>query len=193
MSRARTIHLPEIGAVLFEKSSKARRINITVRPIEGIRVAIPIGVPFEKARQIAQEKAGWIQARQEEAREMERRYEQFGQRSNSLGRTTAKPIIVNRLKELADRQGISYNRVFVRSQKTRWGSCSSQNNISLNYKIALLPSELMDYVLLHELMHIKYFHHGKRFWEALDRVVGNARAMEEQLKKYQALLLDCSR
>ena len=63
MSQARRIHLPEIGEVLFEKSAKARRINISVKPLKGIRVAVPRGVAFETARQAAQEKTAWIKAK----------------------------------------------------------------------------------------------------------------------------------
>ncbi|MBS3732401.1 MAG: DUF45 domain-containing protein, partial [Desulfobacterales bacterium] len=60
-----TIDLPEIGEVLFEQSSRARRINITVKPFNNVRVAVPRGISFESAEQVARQKAGWIKARQE--------------------------------------------------------------------------------------------------------------------------------
>ena len=60
-------------------------------------------------------------------------------------------ILIKRLDKLAEKHGLKYNRVFVRNQKTRWGSCSSKNNISLNAKLVKLPEKLMDYIILHEL------------------------------------------
>ncbi|MBS3809280.1 MAG: M48 family metallopeptidase, partial [Desulfobacterales bacterium] len=105
-----------------------------------------------------------------------------------ISRASAKGLITARLEELAERHGISYNKVFIKNQKTRWGSCSSAGNLSLNYKIALLPGELMDYVLLHELVHIKYPNHSSDFWEELDRLAGDARVLDRQLNDYEALL-----
>ncbi|MFC2051983.1 M48 family metallopeptidase [Chloroflexota bacterium] len=78
----------------------------------------------------------------------------------------------------------TFNRVFIRSQKTRWGSCSKNNNISLNVKLVLLPEDLVDYVILHELVHTRIHNHSKSFWEELDRHTGNSKAFASRLRKY---------
>ena len=96
--------------------------------------------------------------------------------------------LIDRLVELADRHGFSFNRVSVRRQKTRWGSCSANNNISLNMRIVLLPDHLRDYVILHELVHTKFKHHGRTFWRALDRLVGESKILDRQLHAYHVLL-----
>ena len=193
MTGSVTIDLPEIGEVVFEQSSRARRINITVRPFEKVRVAVPGQVSFESAEQVARQKAGWIKARQEEAQQMEARHRQYMQDAGYISKAAAKGLIIGRLEELAEKNGITYNRVFIRNQKTRWGSCSYRKNLSLNYKIAVLPRELMDYVLLHELVHVHHCNHGKQFWEELSRLVGDAKAMDRKLHEYRYLLLqpDC--
>ncbi|MDX8396727.1 MAG: SprT family zinc-dependent metalloprotease [Mariprofundaceae bacterium] len=77
----------------------------------------------------------------------------------------AKPYLTERLALMAEVMGESYQKVSIRTQKTRWGSCSGQRNISLNAKLLLLPQELVDYVLIHELAHLKYMHHGPQFWQ----------------------------
>jgi predicted metal-dependent hydrolase len=74
-----------------------------------------------------------------------------------------------RLAELAQRHGLSYRRVSVRQQKTRWGSCSRQGNISLNAKLLLMPRAAADYVLLHELCHTLRMDHSPRFWAMVER------------------------
>ncbi|MFC1990575.1 M48 family metallopeptidase [Chloroflexota bacterium] len=71
----------------------------------------------------------------------------------------------------------------IRNQKTRWGSCSHKNNINLNMKLVLLPDELVDYVILHELVHTRIHNHSKRFWVELDKYVGDGKLMTSRIKK----------
>ena len=66
-----------------------------------------------------------------------------------------------------------------------WGSCSYKNNISLNMKIILLPEELMDYVILHELTHTREKDHSKNFWAKMDKLVGNGKSMASRLREYR--------
>ena len=77
-----------------------------------------------------------------------------------------------------------YNKVTIRNQKTRWGSCSGKNNINLNMKLMNIPNHLIDYVILHELVHTKVKNHRPLFWGSLDIYVGNAKAIDKELKKY---------
>ena len=82
-----------------------------------------------------------------------------------------------------------YNRVFIKEQKTRWGSCSGQNNINLNVNLVRLPQELIDYTLLHELVHTRIKNHSPRFWSQLDDLLGDAKRLDKKLSKYQVLLI----
>ncbi len=77
--------------------------------------------------------------------------------------------LIPRLAELAQRHGLRYQGVSVRIQRTRWGSCSKQGNISLNARLLLLPREAADYVLLHELCHTIHMDHSARFWALMQR------------------------
>ena len=76
----------------------------------------------------------------------------------------AEEVLPARLSVLAERHGFHFQRVTIRGQKTRWGSCSSQKNINLNYKLLFLEQPLVDYVLIHELCHTLEMNHSKRFW-----------------------------
>ena len=106
-----------------------------------------------------------------------------------IDKVKAKKKLTNRLKQLAVQHGFTYNKVYIRNQKTRWGSCSHKNNISLNMKLVLLPEELVDYVILHELVHTRTHDHSKRFWAELDKYVGDGKAMAKRLRKYGLGLL----
>lgn len=82
---------------------------------------------------------------------------------NSL-RKYARHYLRERLVELSERHGFSLNRLFIRSQRTKWGNCSRLKNISLNWKLVQLPEFVCDYVILHELLHTRIMNHGERFW-----------------------------
>ncbi len=105
-------------------------------------------------------------------------------------RFEAQQILPKRLEELAQKHGFRYNKVTVRNNKTNWGSCSSKNNISLNLQMMKLPDELIDYILLHELVHTEEKNHGERFWEKLNLITGNkARELTREVKKYSTYSL----
>jgi predicted metal-dependent hydrolase len=99
-------------------------------------------------------------------------------------RIEAKNHLPLRVKELAAKHGFKYAGVYVKNAGTRWGSCSSSNNINLNVQLMRLPQHLTDYVILHELAHTVQKNHGKDFWALLEKVTGNARGLDRQLKKF---------
>jgi len=178
-----------IGKILFEHSRRAKRINISVRPFKGVRVAVPYKISFEKAREFANSKKGWIKKHLEKMRQMERNHKILSRNFNDIDRGEARKILVQRLVELATKYGFKYNRVFIRNQKTRWGSCSSKNNISLNIKLVRLPERLMDYIILHELVHTRIKNHNKKYYAYLERLVKNRKSLDRELKEHGVVLL----
>ena len=76
-----------------------------------------------------------------------------------------------------------YNKINIKNQKTRWGSCSKKGNLNFNYKIALLPSLISDYLIAHELCHLKELNHSKRFWKLVEKTIPNYRSIRGELKK----------
>jgi predicted metal-dependent hydrolase len=173
-----------IGSVLFEKSKRAKRLNITIRPFRGVRVAVPRRVSFAKAERFVHAKGDWIRKHLAKMKEEELQRQKIIEDSKSIDRAFAKQKLISRLDELAGKNGFRYNGIFIKNQKSRWGSCSGKNNINLNMKLATLPGELMDYVILHELVHTKVKNHGKKFWAELDKLVGDAKARDKELRKF---------
>ena len=98
-------------------------------------------------------------------------------------RIEAHAHLPGRVRELADRHGFSYRRLFIKDLRSRWGSCSVVNNINLALQLMRLPDELVDYVILHELVHTKVKNHGANFWRALDQVTGDAKGLDKRLRK----------
>ena len=106
-----------------------------------------------------------------------------------INRSAARKFLIDRLSFLAKRYGFTYNRVFIRNQKTRWGSCSTKNNINLNVNLVRLPNELIDYTILHELVHTRVKNHSQRFWDQMDLLLGDAKKVDKKLSAYEFLLI----
>lgn len=102
-------------------------------------------------------------------------------------RRQAKAYLPGRLAELAAQHGFSYNQVRIKHNVSNWGSCSVKKNINLNLNLMRLPAELQDYVMLHELCHLKYMNHGKEFHALLESVCPNHKALRRQLRDYKLL------
>ncbi|MFC2038623.1 M48 family metallopeptidase [Chloroflexota bacterium] len=184
MTNSRTIEIAGVGPVFFERSKRARRISISVRPFKGVRVAVPVGTSYKSAEEFALSKTDWLIKHISIFRNYEKETGSVRGNGPVVDRSAARQKLAGRLEYLAGKHGFVYNRVFFRNQKTRWGSCSFTDNISLNIQLVHLPEELVDYVLLHELVHTRVKNHSPSFWQELDRYTGDAKGMAKKLKKY---------
>ena len=184
MASATTFKIKGVGLVLFERSKRARRVSISVKSFRGVRVAVPYGLSFKKAVEFANSKADWIKTHLKKMKQYERQGYFDSIPADNINKKQAKRQLTARLQQLAKHYGFSYNRVFIRNQRTRWGSCSTKNNISLNMKLFKLPDDLIDYVILHELAHTRRKDHSKAFWAEMDKLVGNGKKMASRLNRY---------
>ena len=102
-------------------------------------------------------------------------------------RAMAKEYLPVRLAELAAEHGFSYNQVRIKHNVSNWGSCSSKGNINLNLNLMRLPAELRDYVMLHELCHLKHLNHGPEFHALLEKVCPDHRSLQKRMKEYKLI------
>lgn len=162
---------PEIGQVTFRKSSRSRGISIRVHPVKGVCVSYPFIMPYAAALVFFRLRREWVL---ETMRRQREKYKDLvlptDAEIESL-RKQAKAELPVRLNELALRYGFIYNRVVIKHNATNWGSCSSKGNINLNLNIVRLPSVLQDYILLHELCHLRHQDHGHAFHLLLEHVL----------------------
>ena len=187
-SAGKKIFLDGVGKILLQHSRRAKHVCLRVEPFKGVCVTVPPGVTYDQALDVARRKRQWIARHQERMVHIEAQAEAFNGAA-LINRKVARRVIADRLDLLASRFGFSYNRVFVRNQKTRWGSCSAVNNINLNVNLIRLPVALMDYTILHELVHTRIKDHGPGFWAELEKVVPHARQADRQLDAYAPMLL----
>lgn len=163
-----TTTLPPIS---YTHSTRAKHLRITIKPTQTITVTIPKNTTKQQAQQFLQSKTSWIQ-RQLQKLDQQEKLRQSLPDLPTIDLEKAQNELLCRLEYFSDKYNLPYNRAAFRCQKTKWGSCSSKNNINLNINIAYLPNELQDYILLHELCHIRHKNHSKKFWAELDKYVG---------------------
>jgi len=153
---------------------------ISVTPLATVRVAVPYGASFRRAEEFVRAKVDWIQGQKVKMRAYSQNYGNPEFAVDIIDKEEARRRLIARLEHLAAQHGFTYNRVFIRNQKTRLGTCSSKNNIGLNIKVSCLPEELMDYVILHELAHTRVKNHGKEFWMLMDGAGGRRKGCGEE-------------
>ena len=162
---------PQIGDVLFNRSVRSRSISIKVHPTKGVTVTFPYIVPYAAARAFYQMRRDWVLDTM--ARQKEKYKDVHIPSADEIEalRRKAKAELPPRLSQLAVRYGFIYNRVTIKHNATNWGSCSARSNINLNLNIVRLPKVLQDYVLLHELCHLRHQDHGHGFHLLLEHVL----------------------
>ena len=162
---------PQVGEVLLVKSARSRSISIRVHPVKGVRVSVPRIVPFAAAVAFYKMKRNWVLEVMARQRERFKDVQVASPDEVEALRRKAKAELPSRLAELAGRYGFVYNRVVIKHNATNWGSCSSKNNINLNLNIVRLPKVLQDYILLHELCHLRHHDHGHAFHLLLEHLL----------------------
>lgn len=167
-------------------------MRIIVHPDGRVVVTVPPRVPLFLVKGFVESKASWIQERlvSFQTKEAERIARGLPKRL-TLGtdrdeyqklKEQAREILEKRVLELNVHYGFSYKDITVRNQKTRWGSCSTKGNLNFNYKVAFLPGVMMDYVIVHELCHLKEFNHSEKFWSLVANTIPAYKTIRREMK-----------
>jgi len=174
--------LPFESAFVFVRHPRARRYVIRVEPDGSVRVTVPRWGSKRDAAAFAEQERAWIekQLRRIEAGRERRTANgepgtandgpQFSADQQRALRARARSELPARLLDLAAQHGLTVSRVSVRNQKWRWGSCSARGLICLNWRLVTMPDAVRDYVMLHELMHLKRMDHSPKFWKLVAAV-----------------------
>ena len=177
----KTVQVPGIGEVLLVKRRGATRLRISVSPRRGVVVSMPWLLPYAVAEKFLLSKRQWVAAVLERQAVQQQKAVQGGKTASVPSdpvelermREAARAALVPKLREAAARHGFGFKgRVAIKNNVTNWGSCSSKGNINLNMRLILLPEHLQDYVILHELCHLRHQNHGPQFHALLDSLLG---------------------
>ena len=181
---------PRLGEVTLSQSVRARRVLISVRATGAVRLSFPRGVSQKRALAFLDEKAELIEAARERlarkraALPPQLPSEERKARVEEL-RRAAKADLPGRIARLSEATGLKYEKLSIRASRTKWGSCSGRNHISLSLFLMTLPEHLRDYVIIHELCHTVHHNHSPRFHALVDRLVGGCeKALNKELRAF---------
>lgn len=172
--------------------SKRRTLSISVERDGIITIRAPRGLSQRRIDNFLKEKKKWITKRVEEAKEKQEKAKQLQSKLINVDikkyREKARSHIRNRLEIFTKNFNLSYNKLRINGAKTRWGSCSPTNNLNFNWKIILAPTNIIDYLIVHELAHTKEKNHQKPFWNLVEKMDPNYKENRKWLKKHSYLL-----
>lgn len=180
-ARKKIIQVPGIGDVLLVKRPGTARLRISVSPRRGVVVSMPWMLPYAIAEKFLLSKRQWVAAALERQAGQMHRAAESGRTATvpddpaelERMREAARAALVPKLLSAAARYGFPFKgRVAIKNNVSNWGSCSSKGNINLNMRLILLPEHLQDYVILHELCHLRHQNHGPQFHALLDSLLG---------------------
>lgn len=178
-----------VGEISLVRSQRARRITLTVRPTGLVRLTVPCGVSRARALAFAETKVAWIASARQRVAARQAAVpppppEAGRERIEEL-RRAARVDLPPRVERIARMFGFSYGRITIRASRTKWGSCSFRNDLSLSLYLMALPERLRDYVIVHELCHTIHHDHSPRFHALVDRCLGGQeRVLDRELKSY---------
>ena len=151
-----------------------------------ILVRAPYRMPESEIRRFIQEKSDWIEKHVQRIEERQRTLppvEGLTMKDIRKLADQASVVIPKRVEYFAEKIPVTYGRITIRNQKTRWGSCSSKGNLNFNCLLMLAPPEVLDYVVVHELCHRKEMNHSERFWREVENILPDYRERKKWLKE----------
>jgi predicted metal-dependent hydrolase len=171
--------------LIFVRHPKARRYILRVVGDGSVRVTVPRWGSKREAARFAEREHNWIERERLrlQAEPVDRPSESHGADPATLAR--ARRELPARLLELAAQHGLAVSRVSIRNQRWRWGSCSPDGHICLNWRLVDMPQSVRDYVLIHELMHLKRLDHSPRFWKLVAAACPDYQAARAFLRTYR--------
>lgn len=168
----------------LRKNIRAKRVSVSIGRDGGVTLTVPRFVPEKVAETFLIAKSSWVLSKLDEFRNLNLQKnllrEKYPLYKNS--REEALKIIKKKVEEVNKFYNFSYNKVSVKNQKTCWGSCSGKGNLNFNYKLAYLDSKYADYVVTHEICHLKQHNHSKKFWDLVAQRLPNYKQIQKEMK-----------
>lgn len=171
--------------VSYRKVKGAKGIRIALSSGEKATVTGSLYVSFRSLEQFFTTQQEWVQKKVLHFRKYPNKTHKLSPKDYQNKKEAARKLVHQKLTQWNERYQFSWKRVAIRNQSTRWGSCSSAGTLSFHAAIVDLPEDLQDYLIVHELCHIRAMNHSEKFWQLVQQSLPLAKQLDKQLKKYQ--------
>jgi predicted metal-dependent hydrolase len=172
----------------YIKSARVRRVSIVIGSSSEVNVKMPFGVSDEKARKFVESKKEWIEKTLAKFRRREKKFEgalklpKGSSADLKIYKREAKKLVEEKIQHFNALYGFEYKKITIRNTSSRWGSASKKGNLSFSYRIVMLPPELADYLVVHELCHLGEMNHGANFWALVAKSIPDYKKRRKQLR-----------
>ena len=165
-------------------SKRARRMRLAVYCGGDFVVTVPRGMNYNLIERFIAEKSQWVLDKLEHFSSLGKKFFPKNDKGDYLKyKENALALAENRIRYFNKIYQFWLNTINIKNQKTRWGSCSRKGNLNFNYKIALLPLQLADYIIVHELCHLGEFNHSRKFWDLVGKTIPDYGLLRNELRK----------
>jgi len=172
------------------KRSKRKSISLEVTSSYSVLVRAPKSMSDYRIRTFIENHEKWVLKRLSEKRKQEdelRRYS-FSKDEIVEYKSVVEKRIIERVGVRSKELVVKYNKVRISNAKKRWGSCSGKRTISINWRLVFAPQKTLDYVVVHELLHLKHMNHSKKYWKAVEKVIPKYKKHKKWLKDHEYIL-----
>jgi predicted metal-dependent hydrolase len=168
----------------LRKSKRARRMRLAVYCDGSIVVTTPHDLGESVSDRFIREKTEWLFSKLSFFKKFEGKpVAKYSHEDYSKYKDSALAFVQKKVQNFATTYDYKYNRISIKNQKTCWGSCSRKSNLNFNYKILFLPERIQDYIIIHELCHLKEFNHSKKFWALVAETMPEYLDIKRELKQ----------
>ncbi len=169
---------------VLRRPPRTRYLRLRISSDGALSVAAPRSYPIFLINQFISSRAQWIVTNIKKVKDRHSLLSLKHQASEiKKYKITTKELLESRLKHFNQSYNFSFRRIAIRNQRSRWGSCSSKGNLNFNYRLCLLPPDLADYIIVHELCHLGQMNHSKHFWQLVAKAIPDYKARQKDLKK----------
>lgn len=167
----------------IRRSKRAKRMRLAVYCDGNFIVTVPQAFPTNSIDRYVIAKSQWVISKMDFFEGLNKKQKlTFGSDGYELYKEKALEMVTERLTALNQKHyRFKFNKIVIKSHKTRWGSCSKKRNLNFNYKILFLPPKIRDYIMIHELCHLKEFNHSRKFWNLVEKKIPNYQQVKTKL------------
>ncbi len=172
-----------------KKSRRARSVRLAVYHDGSVVVTGPFSVGTSIIEKFISDKKQWISDKLSYFKSADYKpVRKFSKKDYLANKEKARALVHERIRFYNQTFGFAFNRICIKNHKSRWGSCSQKGNLNFNYKIVFLSPEMQDYIIVHELCHLKEFNHSKNFWTLIKIAIPNYAKIRKELRNHQFFL-----
>ena len=168
----------------LKRFRNSKVIRLMIRRDGSVLVTAPKRISQRFIERFIASKKEWIEKKLEEFKKLPKKEIKDTKAEYTEHKEAARKLAHERIEYFNSVYKLKFKNISIRNQSTRWGSCSRKGNLNFNYKIALLPKDLADYIIVHELCHLKEHNHSPRFWRLVERTIPDYLKLRKALQKY---------